>query len=53
MSAASLDEQAIFVGLGRKFQIWNPELFERRKNQAKESVQNKKLTVPQTQKGVL
>ena len=44
---AGLEEQVTFVGLGRKFQIWNPELYERRHAQAVSAVQNKKLTLPQ------
>ncbi|MFP4097442.1 MAG: division/cell wall cluster transcriptional repressor MraZ [Alphaproteobacteria bacterium] len=45
--AAGLEEYATFVGLGRKFQIWNPELFKQRQIQARGAVQNKKLTIPQ------
>ena len=48
IEAARLEEQATFVGLGRKFQIWNPELFARRQEQARGAVQDKKLTIPQT-----
>ena len=47
IKAASLDEQATFVGLGRKFQIWSPELFEQRQADAVSTVQDKKLTIPQ------
>lgn len=47
MEAAQIDGQATFVGLGRKFQIWNPELFDRRKAQARSAVQDQKLTIPQ------
>lgn len=47
IEAASLDGQATFVGLGRKFQIWNSELFDRRQAQARGAVQDKKLTIPQ------
>jgi len=46
MEAAQIDGRATFVGLGRKFQIWNSEMFERRKLQAKGAVQDRKLTVP-------
>ena len=48
IDAASISGKATFVGLGRKFQIWSPELFERRKTQARSSVQDRKLTIPQT-----
>lgn len=43
---ASLSEQAAFVGLGRKFQIWNPQAFEARRKEARENVQEKGLTLP-------
>lgn len=46
LSAAQISSKATFVGLGRKFQIWSPELFERRKAQARGAVQDKKLTIP-------
>lgn len=46
MRAAQIKEKATFVGLGRKFQIWSPELFERRRSLARGAVQDKKLTVP-------
>ncbi|MGH1375539.1 MAG: division/cell wall cluster transcriptional repressor MraZ [Alphaproteobacteria bacterium] len=46
MSAAGITSRATFVGLGRKFQIWSPEMFERRRTQARSSVQDRKLTVP-------
>ncbi|MBI1300267.1 MAG: division/cell wall cluster transcriptional repressor MraZ [Alphaproteobacteria bacterium] len=51
MEAAQISGQATFVGLGRKFQIWQPELFERRKAQARSAVQDQKLTIPQKQGG--
>ncbi len=43
---ASISDKATFVGLGRKFQIWNPEIFVRRKEQAKSAVKERKLTIP-------
>jgi MraZ protein len=43
---AALEEQAAFVGMGRKFQVWNPAAFEKRKTQARKSVQDKGLTLP-------
>ncbi len=46
MEAANISDKATFVGLGRKFQIWSPELFARRKSQARDAVQDRKLTVP-------
>lgn len=46
MRASEIKDKAVFVGLGRKFQIWSPELFERRKAAARSAVQDKKLTIP-------
>ncbi len=43
---AKLDEQAAFVGLGRKFQVWSPAEFEARRAAARKSVQEKGLTLP-------
>lgn len=51
MRASGIDERATFVGLGRKFQIWSPELFERRKAQARGAVQDRKLTLPKSPGG--
>ena len=48
ISHANLDEQAAFVGLGRKFQIWNPEVFERRRVEARQSIRDQKLTLPKS-----
>lgn len=36
---AGLENRATFVGLGEKFQIWEPERFEARRTQAREKVQ--------------
>ncbi len=46
MESSHIVDSATFVGLGRKFQIWSPELFGRRKSQARSAVQDRKLTVP-------
>ncbi len=43
---ASLDEKAAFVGMGAKFQIWNPANFEQRRDVARQAVQSKGLTIP-------
>ncbi len=51
ITAANIDGQATFVGLGRKFQIWNPALFEARKLQARSKVQDAKLTIPRNEGG--
>lgn len=50
MEAAHIVDSATFVGLGRKFQIWSPELFAARKNKARQAVQEKGLTVPGAKK---
>ncbi len=50
LKAAQISSNATFVGLGRKFQIWSPELFTRRKEQARGAVQERKLTIPQTER---
>lgn len=46
ITAAQIDGAATFVGLGRKFQIWNPDQFEARKKAAREAVKARKLTIP-------
>lgn len=43
---AKLEGEAVFVGLGQKFQIWKPELFEERKKQSRDSVTSKSLSLP-------
>ncbi len=43
---AVLTDQALFVGLGRKFQIWNPDHFVERNKTARASVQSKSITLP-------
>ncbi len=39
-------DKAAFVGMGRKFQIWQPEALEKRLAAARQNVQDKELTVP-------
>lgn len=46
LNAVQITDSATFVGLGRKFQIWGPNLFENRKEQARNAVQEQKLTIP-------
>lgn len=48
---ASIDGQVSFVGLGRKFQIWSPQLFDARRELARKNVQAKGLTLPKGQRG--
>ena len=46
MAHAAIEEQAVFVGMGRKFQVWNPQAFEQRRAQARQAVKKKGLTLP-------
>jgi len=43
---AALDGAAAFVGLGQKFQIWQPEALEARRESARGAVKAQNLTVP-------
>ena len=43
---AGITEQAAFVGMGPKFQIWEPSRLEARKKQARDSVAKQKMTLP-------
>ena len=42
---AGITDKVAFVGLGKKFQIWNPDALDKRKQYARESVQSKKMTL--------
>lgn len=46
-----LKDQAAFVGLGHKFQIWNPATLDARKSEAVKNVRAKKLTIPKFEGG--
>lgn len=46
ISFAGLKDKVCFVGLGRKFQIWTPEAYASRKEEARKHVQEKGLTIP-------
>lgn len=49
---SALQEKAAFVGMGAKFQIWNPQSFEQRQQTARQAVQSKGMTIPKgTQTG--
>lgn len=48
---AALDEKASFVGMGVKFQIWDPVSFEQRRDVARQAVQTQKLTIPKSTGG--
>jgi MraZ protein len=43
---AGLVDDAAFVGLGRKFQIWAPSIWEKRRGSAQEAVKSKGLALP-------
>src|SRR5688572_18801832 len=45
-SFAGIDDSAAFVGLGSKFQIWNPVKLAPRVQSAVQSIKDKGLTVP-------
>lgn len=46
MARANISDQAVFVGLGAKFQIWSPEKYEDRRRAARDNVTKNKLTLP-------
>ncbi|MCE7887272.1 MAG: division/cell wall cluster transcriptional repressor MraZ [Alphaproteobacteria bacterium PRO2] len=43
---AEIDGSANFVGLGKKFQIWNPKTFKKRREDARTQVKVQGLTIP-------
>lgn len=43
---AEIGEQAAFVGMGAKFQVWNPASLEKRREEARASVKSGGLTIP-------
>lgn len=45
---AGLSDTVVFMGLGRIFQIWEPEAAERRRTEARERARARKLTLPGT-----
>lgn len=46
MGFAGIDAQAAFVGMGTKFQIWSPDGFNARREEARKAVKDNKLTIP-------
>jgi len=46
LAHAEITDTALFVGLGNKFQIWQPERFAARQREALEHVQQQGLTLP-------
>ncbi len=51
LAHANITDSAVFVGLGTKFQIWEPNAFAQRKQDALKQVQDKKLTIPHVPTG--
>ena len=47
-SFAGLVDEAAIVGLGRKFQIWNPEKYKQRQKEARQNVEAGGMTLPGT-----
>lgn len=43
---AGITKNAVFVGLGNKFQIWEPDAFAARRQNAMKQVQSNGLTIP-------
>ena len=43
---ANLSDTVVFMGLGRLFQIWEPQAAERRRLEARERARNARLTLP-------
>lgn len=43
---AGIDGDAVFAGMGRKFQIWSPDAFDGRRRTARTKVDEKGLTLP-------
>lgn len=46
MEFSGIGEKAAFVGMGRKFQLWAPDVFGARKAQARAAIKDKGLTLP-------
>jgi MraZ protein len=46
---AGLKEKAAFVGMGVKFQVWCPEKFSKRREEARKKVQSQNLTLPKAE----
>jgi len=46
IKSANLSDKAAFVGLGKKFQIWSPEIISKRKEEARRNVKDKSLIIP-------
>lgn len=51
MAHAGIGEEAAFVGMGRKFQLWHPEKLATRRDHARKNIQQKGLTLPRLNTG--
>jgi MraZ protein len=51
LTHAELDGSVCFVGLGPKFQIWNPKTFKARRDTARKNVKAQSLSLPNQKKG--
>lgn len=51
LAHAGITDNAVFVGLGNKFQIWEPQAFSKRRESAMQQVQANGLTIPNKQNG--
>lgn len=49
IEGALIEDQVAIIGLGQKFQLWNPDKLAKRKQQARQSMQNNKITLPKGQ----
>jgi len=50
-SFAKISEQVSFVGMGKKFQLWDSQALSARQEQARENVKSQKMTVPKRREG--
>ncbi len=46
LAFCGIDERASFVGMGNKFQIWNTDTLEQRREEARKNVRERGLTLP-------
>jgi MraZ protein len=50
LTHAGIVDQAVFVGMGAKFQLWSPQAYAQRRETAMRHVQQKGLTLPNSLK---
>lgn len=46
MEFSGIGERVAFVGLGNKFQMWDPDILSKRREEARRNVRDKGLTLP-------